>query len=312
MGLPKTSHRVSQSPSNHQRSQLATTHLQLMPSHQVKNIPTFTGQEKTVSIDDWVRDARYLIDTTAIPAHLQFSTIVRYLGGSARKLILNLPKELQTPKDAFAELKAQFGDMMSEGDPLAEFYERVRRNNESASIYAVELEATLRTTEERLNRPIPQSNRNRMLTQQFMRGVKDEKITQRLAPMRPRDMPFRELQAELRLIERKNRLDAALNYKPTKAPIQSQSTKPPTQPSRPSSPSEQRVPEQPREQQFERPQKSEYKPEVIQDIILQMQHLTKQVDSFSRHHQPIRPVSSAQPQRVYVCYNCGQEGHIAR
>ena len=118
MGVPPTSHRVGQS-----SSQLSSQHLQLMPSHQVKHIPTFTGQEKTLSIDDWVRDASYLIDTTAIPVHLQFSTIVRYLGGSARKLILNLPLELQTPKDAFAELKAQFSDILSGGDPLAEFYE---------------------------------------------------------------------------------------------------------------------------------------------------------------------------------------------
>ena len=49
-----------------------------------------------------------------------------------------------------------------------------------------------------------------MLTQQFMRGVKDEKVTQRLAPMRPREMTFRELQVELRQLTREARMAAVL------------------------------------------------------------------------------------------------------
>jgi hypothetical protein len=132
-----------------------------------------------------------------MPIDIQFSTIVRYLGGAARKLVLNLPPEQQTPRQAFAELKAQFGDVLLTGDPLANFYERMRLPNEQPSIYAVELEATLRTIEERSGERHTIQNRNGMLTQQFMRGVKDEKVTQRLAPMRPREMTFRELQVEL-------------------------------------------------------------------------------------------------------------------
>ena len=48
---------------------------------------------------------------------MQFSTIVRYLGGAARKLVLNLPPEQQTPGHAFAELRAQFGNVSLLGDP---------------------------------------------------------------------------------------------------------------------------------------------------------------------------------------------------
>ena len=51
---------------------------------------------------------------------MQFATIVRYLGGSARKLGLNLPSRQQTPQHAFAELRAQFGELMMIGDLLAE------------------------------------------------------------------------------------------------------------------------------------------------------------------------------------------------
>lgn len=326
--LPRTTHTGNQSPmihpsssSSHQprrpsapTSYQQSQHLKLMPSHQVKSIPTFTGNEKNTSIDDWVRDAKYLIDTTAISKELQFSTIVRYLGGAARKLVLNLPRELQNPKEAFAELKAQFGDMLSGGDPLAEFYERVRRLNESPSIYAVELEATLRTTEERMNRSIPPSSRNRMLTQQFMRGVKDDKITQRLAPMKPRDMPFRELQAELRLIERENRMDAALHQRPTKVQVQLQSTKSQTLPCQPVSSSEPKAPVLLREQSVETHQRPEYDPELMQDVIIQMQHLAKQVDSLSRRSRTTQPATTNQPtqNRVFICYKCGNEGHIAR
>ena len=81
-------------------------------------------------------DVKYLIE-------MQYSTIVRYLGGAARKLALDLPPEQQTPSQAFAELKAQFGEILLAGDPLANFYERMRHQNEPPTIYAVELEATL-------------------------------------------------------------------------------------------------------------------------------------------------------------------------
>ena len=319
--LPRTRHNPP-SPSSHQPRRLSSStsnqqsqHLQLMPSHQVKNIPTFTGSEKNTSVDDWVRDAKYLLDTTAIPKELQFSTVVRYLGGAARKLILNLPKELQNPTDAFAELKAQFGDLLSGGDPLAEFYERVRRPNESASIYAVELEATLRLTEERMYRQISPPDRNRMLTQQFMRGVKDDKIRQRLAPMKPRDMAFREMQAELRLIEREHRLDSALTNRPSRTQAQPQTS---TSPIQSAFPSEQKplLCEQIARPHSAISQKPEYNPDLMQDVILQMQHLTRQVDNFTRQRRAVQPTVQPnlqnQNNRVFVCYKCGNEGHIAR
>ena len=57
---------------------------------------------------DSVRDTKYLIDNTAMPPDMQFSTIVINLGGAARKIVLNLLPSEQTPHHAFAELKAQF------------------------------------------------------------------------------------------------------------------------------------------------------------------------------------------------------------
>ena len=197
--------------------------------HQVKTLPMFTGREgSAVCIDDWIRDTKYLISSTSMPAYMQFPTIVRYLGGAARKLVLNLPPEQQTPSDAFSELHAQYGEISLFGDPLADFYERVRQANESPTIYAVELEATLRTVEERMNRGRPLPTRNRMLTQQFMRGVRDDRVTQRLAPMRPREMTYRELQQEIRQFERETKT-ASLS-KSEQAQSQFVRSKPQTQP----------------------------------------------------------------------------------
>ena len=195
-----------------------------MPFHQVKNVPIYTGHKgSNICIDDWIRDTKYLIDSTSMATHMQFGPIVRYLGGAARKLVLNLSPEQQTPNHAFAELRPQFGDMSMLGDPLADFYERFRLPNESPGIYAVELEATIRAVEERINRTHPMPNRNKMLTQQFMRGVHDDKITSRLAPMKPREMSFRELQIELRQIDREARTSAAFKPRPdSKAQTQPQ------------------------------------------------------------------------------------------
>ena len=96
----------------------------------------------------------------------------------------------------------------------------MRSPNEPTSIFAVELEATLCTIEERMSKNIPFPNRNHMLTQQFMRGVKDERVTRRIAPMRPREMTFRELQTEVRQLEREMRLEPT-----TKPEVRAQSQK---------------------------------------------------------------------------------------
>ena len=299
----------------HYQPQTSPSQHRLLPSHQVKSVPVFTGRDQasSIAIDDWVRDLKYLIDTTSMPVDMQFSTIVRYLGGTARKLVLNLPPKQQTPSHAFTELKAQFGDTVLAGDPLANFYERMQIPNEPPSIYAVELEATLRTIEERSSQGRPFPNRNSMLTQQFMRGVKDEKVTQRLAPMRPRDMTFRELQVELRQLEREARMAAALK---TGAKIQSQQS-------------------QQLRSQYEQ-QRTSYTPDptanvqsqpvkkdhnlktdhdVLQDLVLTVRQLAEKVERMAAGPREVqRPKRDQQPdgQRVFICHKCGQEGHIAR
>ena len=107
-------------------------------------------------------------------------------------------------------------------------------------------------------------------------------------PIKPHDMPFCELQAELPLIERENRMDAAFNLKLNKAQLQPQNTKPQLQPQpqpqiqpqpQPTvlhQPLRQYGPQQ--FQPIERYQKPIYEAEIMQDLILQMQHLAVQLN----------------------------------
>uniref|UniRef100_A0AAV2ITY1 ribonuclease H n=1 Tax=Knipowitschia caucasica TaxID=637954 RepID=A0AAV2ITY1_KNICA len=87
-------------------------------------------------------------------------------------------------------------------DPLADFYERTQRSGETACSFAIALEATLREVEDTQNRGRPFPDRDAKLVRQFMRGLIEEDVFLRIAPMKPRMLCFRELQNELRNIAR--------------------------------------------------------------------------------------------------------------
>lgn len=175
-------------------------------THQVKNVQVFSGgSECRILIEDWIRDMQYLLDAGGLPPNLSFPTIVQHLGGEARRLILNLPPPEQIPQRAFDELRADYGDMQRSLDPLADFYERSQRTEESACSYAIALEATLREVEEAQNGGQPFPDCDAKLVRQFMRGLTDEEVYVKIAPMKPRLLGFRELQVELRNLARETR-----------------------------------------------------------------------------------------------------------
>ena len=183
-----------------------------MQTHQVKNVQVFTGNpDCKLLVEDWVRDMQYLLEAIELPPHLCFSTVVRHLGGEARKLILNLPPHEQTPEKAFEELRAEYSDTRGSLDPLADFYERSQNSGESACSYAIALEAKLRVVEDQQRGGEPFPKRDGTLTRQFMRGLTDEDVYMRIAPMTPRLLSFRELQAELRHLAREVRKCQPLN-----------------------------------------------------------------------------------------------------
>ena len=77
---------------------------------QVKNVQFFTGNaDSNILVEDWVRDMQYLLEAVELPMHLRFSTVVRHLSGEARKLVLNLHPNDQTPEKPFREMKWSMG-----------------------------------------------------------------------------------------------------------------------------------------------------------------------------------------------------------
>nr|XP_020466493.1 LOW QUALITY PROTEIN: transient receptor potential cation channel subfamily V member 5-like [Monopterus albus] len=166
----------------------------------------FTGNaDSKMLVEDWIRDLQYLLDALDLPTHLRFSTVGRHLSGEARKLVLNLHPTHQTPKIAFGELRADYGDIQSFFDPLADFYECSQRPGESACSYAIALEALLRGVEEDQQHGKPFSDRDSKLTCQFLQGLIDEEVYACIAPIKPRLLSFHELQAELRDLARETR-----------------------------------------------------------------------------------------------------------
>ena len=187
-------------------------------TQQIKGVTTFTGKSGP-RIEDWVRDMKYILESKgpALP-RVQFNEIVRHTGGRARDLLLNLElcgEEHMTPSAAFRELLEEYGDGNCLMSPMAEFYGRMQQTNESPSEYAVALEAKLRVAKDRGEQAavVSQPKRDSMLATQFMHGLRDQRVRARLAPMRPREMTFRELRGELRVIEAEEKVASAQMYR---------------------------------------------------------------------------------------------------
>ena len=185
-----------------------------LTTHQVKNVATFTGKEKPgPRIEDWVRDMKYLLDSKGpAPDAVQFHEAVRHTGGRARDVVLNL--ESRAPENlsaeaVFTELLEEYGEDRCALSPVAKFYARTQRESESPTEYAIALESTLREVEEARRRrghtSSEEGGRDRMLTTQFMYGLKDLRCKQRLAPMQPRFMSFRDVRRELHIVAEEER-----------------------------------------------------------------------------------------------------------
>lgn len=186
---------------------------QCITSHQVKNVGTFSGRDKQgPKIEDWVRDMRYILELKGpLPPSVQFHEVVRHTGGRARDLVLNLEcqsGEVPTAELAFSELLEEYGELDLTVSPMAAFYSRVQLPSETPSDYAIALEALLRRVQQHqghTSQDQVQSNREGTLTTQFMFGLRDRAVKERLAPMKPREMRFRDLRRELHIINEERR-----------------------------------------------------------------------------------------------------------
>ncbi len=268
-----------------------------MQTHQVKNVQVFTGNpDCRILVEDWIRDLLYLLEAIELPMHLRFSTVVRHLGGEARNLVLNLPTHDQTPEKAFEELRAEYSDTRVSLDPLADFYERSQNSGESACSYAIALEAKLRTVEEKQRGGKPFLDRGSKLTRQFMRGLTDEEVYTRIAPLAPRLLSFRELQAELRNIARETK----------KFQTQSKARKTYTQVHVTSGGGGNTKMDRPKHTS----EMSELTETVKKLALIQEEQMAKLSQLEMRIASPAK--GKASQSLSVVCYRCGEPGHIAR
>ena len=195
----------------------------MVTTHQVKGVQTFTGKDKHgLRLEDWIRDVRFLLQSKGtLPGTLQFQEVVRYTGGRARDVLLNLDSRTPEGVDAeaaFTELLEEFGEDKTALSPVAKFYARVQRENETPMEYAIALESTLREVDEARPRrgqtSTEEEGRDRMLSTQFMAGLRDLRFKQRLAPMQPRFMAFRDIRRELHVIAEEQKRAAELRRQP--------------------------------------------------------------------------------------------------
>ena len=130
---------------------------------------------------------------------------MRHTKGDARDVVLNLEgRGAITAEEAITELLDEFGEGSAAATPIAVFFSRRQRADETAIDYAIALETLLRHVKDinqRQGRPSSiGEDRDLLLTTQFMSGLNDDAVRQRLAPMQPRSMSFKTLRKELRII----------------------------------------------------------------------------------------------------------------
>ena len=178
-------------------------------AHQLKDVLTFSGtssKKHGLRVEDWARDMRYLLEVKGPqPDRVKFQEVVRHTKGDARDVVLNLEgRGAITAEEAITELLDEFGEGSAAATPIAVFFSRRQRADETAIDYAIALETLLRHVKDinqRQGRPSSiGEDRDLLLTTQFMSGLNDDAVRQRLAPMQPRSMSFKTLRKELRII----------------------------------------------------------------------------------------------------------------
>lgn len=307
------SHIPYQQGTNQHASAMTKSPPSFTQTHQVRNVQVFSGgPECKILIEDWIRDMQYLLEAGGMPPNLCFATLVRHLNGEARRLVLNLPPSEQTTRRAFDELRAEYSDMQTSLDPLADFYERCQRSGETARSYAIALEATLRSVEETQYGGQTFPDRDGKLTRQFMRGLSDEEVYHRLAPMKPQLLSFRELQAELRNLAGETKKFQMLP-KSKKAYTQAQFTAASGNRS-----GESAATEKGNRQNNDLTELTAMVKKLVISQEDQVSRLSQLEARFAASPRMIFPQtqrpqgSSDTPSRSVVCYRCNKPGHIAR
>ena len=302
-------------------------------SHQLKDVPTFSGSSSRkhgIRVEDWARDMRYLLEAKSPQSEkVRFHDVVRHTRGDARDVVLNLESRGEvTAEEAIAELLEEFGEGNNATTPIAAFFARRQRPEETATEYAIGLEALLRHIEEVRKRQGNHSSlgedRDLLLTTQFMTGLHDQSIRQRLAPMKPRSMSFKMLRKELRIITAE--FNQGRELRRLKYQTHHQTTEQPPKPNAAVEDKQQAQPPQSHHQAATGTDSAKQLAELsslvqrhltTMDALLDGQkHLSQRVrtieDFLGRQSQHLQGNTGRHSRSFGPCYNCGKIGHFAR
>lgn len=139
------------------------------------------------------------------------------------------------------------------------------------------------------------------VSSQFLRGLVDENVYTRIAPLKPKLLSFKELQAELRDLAREgNRFQQ--QHKQRKSYTQVHT-------------SEEQICDTKRGKNKQSSELSELT-EIVKKLALtqeeQMTKLAGLESKLSSSALPVKPLQRTKPQSSTVtCYRCGKQGHIA-
>lgn len=171
---------------------------------QMKPVPMFSGKESKISVNDWVREVDYLIRTCQLEDDDKgaLDLIERYVTGQAAKVFRGEVDKGRRYNEVLKRMQVMFGGIEYRGrDPLQIFYCRTQKENETPAEFAIELADLLGTAEREGNKGGKYPNRDKMLTDAFMGGLRDEKTIMQMRPLVAIEVPFEQIQDELLKLE---------------------------------------------------------------------------------------------------------------
>lgn len=169
-----------------------------MVQRQMKPVPIFSGKDSKISVNDWIREVDYTVRTAHLDDHEALDLLERYVAGQAAKVFRGEVNKGRRYPEVLKRMQVMFGGIEYRGrDPLQIFYCRSQKENESPAEFAIELADLLGIAEKEGNNGNRYPNRDKMLTDAFMGGLRDEKTIMQLRPLVAMDVSFERIQDEL-------------------------------------------------------------------------------------------------------------------
>ena len=263
-----------------------------------RQIKKFSGQNDSVSIEDWIEEISNYIYSKYLDRQERADYIYSHLEGSAREEIKYRSHHVrQSPEQILHILQDMFGDRNNITILQRNFFERKQMETESLREFSYALLKLLNKVTNRDEALIP--NRNRTLCDQFAQHVADpilRKELKRVIRINP-DIDFLDLRQEAILWSEEEECDRPCKRKDNVVP---ESTSVPTKAS-----SDQNE-----------TKKSGDKEEILNELLNIVKKQGEQIDSLTKIVSERSTTTNSDrnygERRSIVCYMCNKPGHIAR